>query len=349
MVVMVKEEGEMEKIKELDTLFKTSKRLLIILHDNPDPDAIASAWALSYLAKEKFNLRVAMAYGGFIGRAENRAMVRELKIPLKMIGRIRFSSDDKIAMVDTQPGARNNSLPPDVPCHLVIDHHPRRRGLKAETVFIDTEVGATATILIEWLRASGLDLNADLATALAYAIRSETQDLGREVSRRDIQAYLTVYPRASMRKMARITHPQLPRSYFLTLTETLRRTTSFRNIICAHIGDVPYPEVVAEMADLLLKHERISWSLCTGRFMGELIISVRSSNPKANAGKLIQTLVLDRDRAGGHDTFAGGKISLAGYRKEAIDELEKSLSNKFASLLGHESPEWKPLIEPYSG
>jgi nanoRNase/pAp phosphatase (c-di-AMP/oligoRNAs hydrolase) len=336
-------------MKEIDILFKTSKRLLIVLHDNPDPDAIASAWALSSLAIEKFNLRTAMTYGGYIGRAENRAMVRELKIPLKMIGRVRFSSYDKIAMVDTQPGAQNNSLPPDVPCHLVIDHHPRRRGLKAETVFIDTEVGATATILIEWLRANQLDFNASLATALAYAIRSETQDLGREASRRDIEAYLTVYPRSSMRKMARITHPKLPRSYFFTLDEALRLTTSFRNIICTHIGEVPYPEVVAEMADLLLKHERISWSLCTGRFMGELIISVRSSNPKAHAGKLIQALVPDRSRAGGHDMFAGGKIPLVGYQKKEIDELEKNLSKKFASLLGHENPEWKPLIDPYPG
>lgn len=333
-------------MKELDTLFKISKRLLIVLHDNPDPDAIASAWALRSLAERKYSIQTTMAYGGFIGRAENRAMVRELKIPLKMIGRVRFSSYDKIAMVDTQPGARNNSLPPDVSCHLVIDHHPRNRGLKAETVVIDTEVGATATILIEWLRASRLDFNADLATALTYAIRSETQDLGREASRRDIEAYLAVYPMARMRKLARMTHPKLPHSYFFTLNAALRRTMSFRNIIRAHIGEVPYPEVVAEMADLLLKHERISWSLCTGRFMGELIISVRSSNPKAKAGKLIRVLVPDPDRAGGHDMFAGGKILLVGYQKEEIDELEKNLSKKFASLLGHENPEWKQLIDP---
>lgn len=331
--------------KKLDNIFETSKRLLIILHDNPDPDAIASAWALSHLARNKYNVLTTIAYGGFIGRAENRAMVRELKIPLKSISRIRFPAYERIALVDTQPGAGNNSLPPNVPCDLVIDHHPRRRGLKTETMVLDKEVGATATILVEWLLANELEIGSDLASALSYAIRSETQDLGREASRRDIQAYLKVYPHASMRKFARIVHPKLPRAYFVILGEALRRTMSFRHVICTHIGDIPYPEVVAEMADLLLKHQRISWVLCTGRTSNELILSIRSSNQNAKAGKLIQSLVPDRKSAGGHDTFAGGKISMDGLQKEEIHALEDNLSLKFAQLLGYENPEWKPLID----
>jgi len=335
----------MEKLNKIETLFESSKRLLIVLHDNPDPDAIASAWALTHLVETQYNVRTTMAYGGYVGRSENRAMIRELKIPLKKIGRIRFASYDRIALVDSQPGARNNSLPPDVSCHLVIDHHPRRRDLRADMVVIDTEAGATATILVEYLLDNDVDIGADLASALSYAIRSETQELGREASRRDIQAHMAVYPKASMRKLARIIHPKLPRSYFITLKEAISRAMSFRNAICAHVGEVPYPEVVAEVADLLLKHERISWVLCTGRFDDELVISIRSSNRNAKAGKLIQRLVPDRNRAGGHDTFAGGKILLSGNQKEEIDALEENLSNRFVQLLGYENAECKPLIE----
>ena len=335
----------MENLDKIETLFEASKRLLIVLHDNPDPDAIASAWALTRLVETQYNVKTTMAYGGYVGRSENRAMVRELGIPLKRIGRIRFASYDRIALVDSQPGARNNSLPSDISCHLVIDHHPRRRGLRAELAVIDTDVGATATILVEWLLEDDVEIGADLASALSYAIRSETQELGREASRRDIQAHTTVYPKASMRKLARIIHPKLPRSYFVTLKEAISRATSFRNTICAHIGEVPYPEVVAEVADLLLKHERISWVLCTGRFVNELIISIRSSNRNAKAGRLIQRLVPDRDRAGGHDTFAGGRILLTGYQKEEIDALEQGLSHRFVQLLGYDSAECKPLVE----
>ena len=71
------------KLSQLDHVLEGQKKLLIVLHNNPDPDALASALALRYLVSKRYNIRSNIAYGGLIGRAENRAMVRELKIPLK--------------------------------------------------------------------------------------------------------------------------------------------------------------------------------------------------------------------------------------------------------------------------
>ena len=290
-------------------------------------------------------MKTTIVYGGLIGRAENQALVRELKIPLKKITRIKFESYDRIAMLDTQPGAGNNSLPLDVPCHIVIDHHPRKRGLKSDLVFIDTSYGATATILIEWLLMNEVEISTDLATALAYAIRTETQDLGRETSRCDIDAYLTVYPKANMRKLARIAYPKLPHSYFETLGSALLKAQMFRNLICVHIGDIPIPEIVAETADLMLRHRRTGWVFCTGRYKGSLILSMRSSSTKAKAGKLIKRLVPIRDNAGGHDQFAGGIIHLPTKQEEAIQLLEENLSEEFARLMGYDQPQWRPLLD----
>ena len=56
--------------------------LVILPHDNPDPDALASAATLRYIAKTLAGKDAAIALGGFVGRAENRAMVRYLNIPL---------------------------------------------------------------------------------------------------------------------------------------------------------------------------------------------------------------------------------------------------------------------------
>ena len=334
-----------EKLNALEKLFKDQRRLLVVLHNNPDPDAIASAFALSFLVKKLFQVQSTLAYGGIIGRAENLAMVRELKIHLLRISRIRFNRYDRIAMVDTQPGAGNNALPKDVRCHVVIDHHPRRRGLKADFIHIDTEYGATATVLIEWLMAGRLDIPADLATALAYAIRTETQDLGRETSRRDIDAYLNVYPRANMRKLARIAYPKLPHSYFTTLGSGLKRALTYRHLICVHLGDIPIPELVAEIADLMMRHKHIGWVLCTGRFSDNLIISLRSSNPKAQAGKIIKRVVPNRNMAGGHDTFAGGMIPLSDYSGDNTDHLEEHLTEEFSRIMGYPDADWKPLLD----
>ncbi|MDW7680005.1 MAG: DHH family phosphoesterase [bacterium] len=334
-----------DRLAQLDQILSDRKKMLIVVHNYPDPDAIAAAWALSYLAEKRNKVQSSIAHGGFIGRAENKVMLSELKINLKNISRIKFNSYDCIAVVDTQPQAGNNSLPLEVRCDLVINHHPLRKKNLCGFQIIEPEVGASATILTEILIASEVDIPKDLATALAYAIRSETQDLGRETSERDIQAYHHVYSRSNMPKLARITKPKLPRSYFNMLANTLHCTVSFRNIICAHLGKVEVVEMVAEMADLLLRHKHISWSLCTGHFNEELFLSLRSSNPQAKAGKLIQRIILDRKNAGGHGMFAGGKISIAGMEQEEIIQLEKRLSDELAKQLGFKNVNWNPLIE----
>ena len=320
------------------------QNLLVVLHDNPDPDALAARLAVGHWAGSIHGAKCTLGHGGYVGRSENRAMVRELKIHLHSLNRMKLERFDTVIMVDTQPGQANHSLPQEVPVDLVIDHHPRRRKKGNELYWIDPDVGATSTLLIESLLEAKLDIPARLATALSYAIRSETQDLGREAGPRDINAFLSVFPLATMKKMARIAHPKLPRSYFTTLSTSLEKTEVYRHLICAHLGEVPYPEIVAEMADFLLQHERISWSLCTGRFQDGLFLSLRAVSPKANAGKVIQKLIRDKRSAGGHDTFAGGRISIQGLSQTEICRMEKRLTARFAELMGHEPVEWKGLV-----
>lgn len=328
--------------------------MLIVIHDNPDPDAIASAAALRYLVEKRYQKEAVVAYGGIIGRAENQALVRKLKLPLRRINRVVFEQFDRFAIVDTQPGSANHSLPARIHCHLVIDHHPRRLNLKADLAWINPEIGASATLLTEWLEDSHLEISASLATALAYAISSETQNLGREASRRDIQAYFKVFIRSSMSKLAGIMHPSLPRSYFQAVAATLNRARTFRNLICAHLAEVPTPDIVPEMADFLLRVERIRWSLCTGIYKGELIISLRSSNPKAKAGRLVRRLFSTRlktglNKVGGHDMSAGGRIPLEVFAEKNFRKLQAELSRDFARIVSNKEGQLKPLLSHGAG
>ena len=332
-------------LAQLDEVLQGQQKLLIVLHNHPDPDALASGFALQYLAEKRYKLKAHIAYEGIISRAENLAMVQELQIPLKKISRIKFENYDRVALLDTQPGQGNNSLPPDVPCHILIDHHLTNRDYNIPFVMVNPDIGTTATLLVKLLRAGELALPTDLATALSYAIRSETQELGREANDDDIDAYFQVYPKASMRKLSRISFPKLPRSYFAMLAKTLEQSVVFRHLMCAHIGDIPNPETVGEMADLLLRHQRISWVLCTGRYKKQLILSMRSSNPDAKAGRVIRQLVPEQHNAGGHDMFAGGKISLNGLAETDIAILELRLSQQFAEIMGFPNADWKPLFE----
>ncbi|UCE17844.1 MAG: DHH family phosphoesterase [Gemmatimonadota bacterium] len=334
-----------DKLAKLDTLLRKCDILLTLLHDYPDPDALASAFVLSHLVSKRYGSQTHIAYGGVVTRAENRAMVQQLKMKLIHVDEIAWEHYPHIAMVDTQPAFNNHSLPRDIKPTIVIDHHGKRKGFEVAFFDIRTEYGACATMLLEYLEAAGLSVTVDIATAVAYAIRSETQELGREASASDISTYLAVYPKANIRKLARIVKPLLPKSYFVLLERSLRKAKVFRHLTHVHLGKVKSPEFVSQFADLLLRHERIGWSLATGRFKGKLFVSMRCSDPHAKAGNILKQIVGTLGSAGGHAMMAGGQIFFDEYKYKNWQQLEDMVIVRFLRKLGmSETTEWKSML-----
>ena len=106
-------------------------RWLVLTHDNPDPDALASAQLLARVLRQAFGQKVTAAYGGIIGRAENREMVRTLRLPFSHVRFLNLKSYGRFALVDTQARTGNNQLPPRIVPDVVIDHHPVRSNTPA--------------------------------------------------------------------------------------------------------------------------------------------------------------------------------------------------------------------------
>ena len=79
--------------------------LLILPHNDPDPDAIASAVALRYLLAERLGVESTIAYQGIVGRAENRAFVRYLNDPLQPLSGADLQQSSCLALIDAQLGA----------------------------------------------------------------------------------------------------------------------------------------------------------------------------------------------------------------------------------------------------
>jgi nanoRNase/pAp phosphatase (c-di-AMP/oligoRNAs hydrolase) len=336
-----------EEFERLRTILADKKELLVIIHTNPDPDALGSAIALAFIAEKMSGIKASIAYSGDIGRIENKLMVSALHIKAKQIAKIKFSKYDLIALVDTQPGAGNNELPGKKKCNIVIDHHPRKRKKATDISVINPLLGATATVLVHWLKMGDFPIPSDLATALAYAISSETQNMYRETTEADIDAYSFIYPKSNVRKLAQITNPHLPHAYFALLSRALRNAVMYRHVIVCHLGEVTAPEFVAEMADILVRHRNISWSFCTGYKKNILHMSLRSKSRNARAGRIIRKLVKEVDNAGGHDLSAGGFIKLENTKKEYLDALFQTISLLLAKALGYQADtlKWKPLVE----
>jgi len=331
-----------------ETVQKKGKgvRWLVLTHDNPDPDAFASALILGRVIRTAFKQNVTLAYGGIVGRAENREMFRALRLPFVHIRDLSLKSYDAYALVDTQPRTGNNQLPPRVVPDLVIDHHPVRQNIQGGSLFdVRPEYGATATIAAEYMLAAGIRPTRAEATALIYAIRSETQDFAREYTGRDKEVYDLFFPRADHRLLARIQSPRLPLAYFANLRDALENLESVDTLIVSHLGRVEQPDIVPEIADLLLRLEAKTWALCTGIFQDRLYLSIRTTNPRAEAGSLMHRLIGRRGKGGGHGRTAGGWIDLSKVpEEEARRKLQRNVAVRLAREL-EKNPEKLARIE----
>ncbi len=322
------------KLSELLEVCRDKSSLLILPHNHPDPDALASGWALQYLLKQKAGITSTIAYGGTLGREENRTFKNQLKIQTVGLRPSHFKKFSSVALVDCQPRGGNVNLPPKLEPLIVIDHHPQLKSTKAAFIDIQPDCGATATILVEYLREAEITVPPLLATALYYALISETQHLGRDVTNRDIQASTYLFPVARHRLISRIEHPAQNREFFQQLYQALGKAFTYKTLIAARLGNVHYPSFVAQLADFLVSLRRTTWCFVTGRYQDCLHISLRTTHPRAQAGRLLRKVIGKLGNAGGHEMIAGGQVELAGMSTEERNDLEETLFKRIYKEMG---------------
>lgn len=320
----------------LSTL-RGKKRILILTHDNPDPDAIAAGMALQYVIAACLGVQPVLAFGGIIGRAENKALVDALAVELQQASEISFRRYQAVALVDTQPGAGNHSLPPGVTPDVVIDHH-HWESSTAGVPFADVrpEYGASATLLVEYLRALKLPIDSRLATALFYGIKVDTQDLGRHASEADVEAYMHLFPLAEKLLLPKIEYPTLPREYFETFHEAWERAQIYDKVVLSALDEVENPNAVAEVADLLLRLEGMAWSACLGFYGDQLFISVRTTDAEANAHEVVRRAMGALGAGGGHEMLAAGRIPAGGLNRAKRLRLRDEVVRRLLCALGVE-------------
>ncbi|MER2599386.1 MAG: DHH family phosphoesterase [Caldilineales bacterium] len=308
-----------------------ASQVLILPHNDPDPDAIASAVGLRYLLAQVAGIEAQIGYQGIVGRAENKAMVRYLERPLRQLGDADLRRASHIALVDTQPGAGNNPLPAVRIPAVVLDHHTlRSETCRALYSDIRPEQGATSTIVTEYLQAAALKMPESLATALFYGIKTDTRGLGRGAGLNDIAAYYYLQSLVDIEALTEIERAQVPASYFKGFVTAIQAARIYDQAVLSYIGPMTYPDQAAEIADQLSRLENIQWVLCMGTFKGMLRLAVRSRSRRTGAGKLIQAIVGDLGIAGGHGTMAGGQIELAGRDPQ---QLAAELGQKLLACL----------------
>jgi len=285
--------------------------VLVVAHDYPDPDCIAAAGGIQYLLQSWGVSDSVIAFGGFVGRAENRAMLRHLSIEALPFALVDLADFDRIVLVDCMPGGGNVSLPDTAAVDAVLDHHVETAPEEA-TWFADirSDLGATSTMVAGYLFAEGLPLSPKLATALFYGIKTDTRSMGRETSDEDLATYKVLFEIMDHKLLSRIESPDRDIDYFRIVHSATESAVSYGTVGYAHLGTVPSPDYVAEMADFFLGLARLEWMICSGVFKKRLFFSIRTKRG-GGAGKYAHGIgsTLQGD-GGGHGMIGAGSVPI---------------------------------------
>jgi nanoRNase/pAp phosphatase (c-di-AMP/oligoRNAs hydrolase) len=335
-----------KKVEKLLSVAKGRKKALIMPHDYADPDAIAAALALKTLLQGKLKLESTISFNGVVGRVENKALCDYLDIEIVPSQNIEFDDFDLIALVDCQPGAGNNSLPDHATPDIIIDHHPKEGRLEGVR-FLDIrdDCGASSTIMVEYLLAAGVRIGKELATALLYGIKTDAMNFAIKTKERDIGAYHELFKSADIFALNRIESAGLPREYFKVLNEAIRDAGTYDNVLISDLGSVVNPGMIGEFADFFLRTEDVGVVLCFGVYNEKLLISMRSLEPKVNAGRIIRYAVGRRGTAGGHAAMAGGQIHLVEETRKEEQEHKKAVIGRVIERLGIEGKRKRKMVD----
>lgn len=298
------------RVQQYQRYFSDAERVLILLHNDPDPDAMASGLALrTILRRTKLTAIIGCLQG--VTRPENQRMVKLLDIALEIITPADVAHFDRVAMVDVQP----HYFPGLVEhCDLVIDHHPEQPGYNAVFKDIRADYGSTSTILTEHLRSVDVNISERTATAMLYAIKSDTLFFNRQANPVDLDAFSYLYPLADaalIRKMegAEITMERL--DYVLKAKQNARMA---EQVFCSFLGVCPREDFIPYVADFYLQLENVKWTIVAGIVNDSLIISVRNLGYSRNAGEFVRRFFADIGSAGGHRAMAKAVMPLRAFR-----------------------------------
>ena len=287
--------------------------------------------ALEFFLKKAKKVKTTVAYGGEIGRSENLNMIDLLNIKIKPLKDVKQKKFNKIAMVETYPGG-NNQFSEEIMPSIVIDHHPQKKKYAADYSDVRKDIGANSTILTEYFIYSRYKMNKKIATALLYAIKTDTMSLNRGSTANDIEAFSYLYTKADINLLKKIEQPSLSPDEFDAFGKAVQNKKIIKNAFFSEIGKVDDREIIPQIADFCLTREGIKLSVIFGFLNGDIVISMRNRDNRKNAGKILIKAFEGIGTAGGHKSMAAAVIKLSDI-EESKDEAFSMIVDKITKML----------------
>ncbi len=301
-----------QRVQQYQRYLSDADRVLILLHNDPDPDAVASGLALrNLLRRTRQTAIIGCMYG--VTRPENLRMLKLLDLQVEVLTAEQIKSFDRIALVDVQPHYFPGLLPH---VDLVIDHHPEQPGYNAVFKDIRPHYGSTSTVLTEHMRAVDIDISERTATAMLYAIKSDTLFFNRQANRADLDAFSYLYPIADATMIRKMEGSEITAERLDFVIKAWQHGRMVEHVFCAFLGEPSREDFIPYVADFYLQLENVQWSVISGVVNDTFVVSVRNLGYSRNAGDFVRRWFNDIGSAGGHRTMAKAVVPLEAFQQK---------------------------------
>ena len=299
-----------ERLRRFYDQFSSNDAVLILI--NADPDAIASAMAVSRLLWHKV-AGTTIGHVNEIKRPDNLAMIRLLGTKLVHIDQIDREQYQRVVMVDSQP--KHHPTMETFAPQVIIDHHPDT-GVQASFLDIRPKYGATASIMTEYLRAAKIKPSVKLATGLFHAIKTDTCDFERHTLIEDVRAFQFLFRHANIYVARKIEQAEIRLDFLKYYKIALQKMILRNGRVFVHLGNVPASDVCVLIADFFMRVDEVNWSIVSGIFAHKLIVILRNDGIRKNAGTVAAKGFGQIGSAGGHQSTARAEIELEALKPQ---------------------------------
>jgi nanoRNase/pAp phosphatase (c-di-AMP/oligoRNAs hydrolase) len=330
------------RVKKLLRALKDKKNILVTTHTYPDPDAIASTHAMTYLLRGQLkDAKITQSIKGNSSCGVNAGFAALSNADFAEWSDEKLKEYDAIVLLDVQPNFSTSPLPAGVVPTAVIDHH-RSRGRRQKIPFCDIrkDVGASASIVFSYLRELHMEITPLLAATLMYAIETDLAGAAGNPNDLDNMALSSLMLVADTRKLYQMRYTALPAEFFVSFAHGINGAVYAGDVLATYLGEVESPTMPAIVADFLLRFKGVNWVLVAALHNGRIILSLRTNDMKFSAGEMMRKLTRHIGEGGGHRTKAGGSIAIREGTAGETERLRTILRRRLLKLT-NKPPELK--------
>jgi nanoRNase/pAp phosphatase (c-di-AMP/oligoRNAs hydrolase) len=302
--------------------------------------------ALAEIAKQANakTLATRIFYEGNIGHQENRTFVNLLDIKMEHLTADALTKCTYLAMVDCEGPGANNDVPPQTKINIIIDHHREGKHVANQSSFVDIRpgVGATASIMTQYLQELDVPVDTRVATALLYGIRTDTKEFKHNVTPQDLGYAGFLLPLTDADLLDKIMSPSMSQETLDVIGKAIHERKIQSGYLFANVGYVMNRDALPQAADLLITLEGVNTALVYGITDNAIVISARNRDIRLHIGNALSEAFGDMGDAGGHPNMAAATLPLHYFGKvedkaRLLEIVIEPVLKKFRDLVGLEN------------